>query len=136
MPVVDVAGHAPDRYFTPCQRQPFNARNEGSNRVSMMWQATFKIYFTSLSTERIRPGVSLHRPASCAARSECLPFHPQPSAAAAHATSGALAHPTSCEFTVPRVKVAPKQWLTLVHFSAQLKPCLTHKSTIHTMNTP
>ena len=29
-----------------------------------------------------------------------------------------------------------RQGLTLVHFSAQLKPCLTHKNTLHTLNTP
>ena len=28
------------------------------------------------------------------------------------------------------------QGLTLVHFSAQLEPCLTHKNTLHTLNTP
>jgi len=28
------------------------------------------------------------------------------------------------------------QGLTLVHFSAQLKPCLTHKNTLHTIHTP
>jgi len=28
------------------------------------------------------------------------------------------------------------QGLTLVHFSAQLEPCLTHKATLHTLNTP
>ena len=28
------------------------------------------------------------------------------------------------------------QWLTLVHFSAQLEPCLTHKNTLHTLTTP
>jgi preprotein translocase subunit Sec63 len=28
------------------------------------------------------------------------------------------------------------QGLTLVHFSAQLEPCLTHKNTLHTINTP
>jgi len=28
------------------------------------------------------------------------------------------------------------QGLTLVHFSAQLEPCLTHKHTLHTLNTP
>jgi len=28
------------------------------------------------------------------------------------------------------------QGLTLVHFSAQLQPCLTHKDTLHTLNTP
>jgi hypothetical protein len=29
-----------------------------------------------------------------------------------------------------------RQGLTLVHFSAQLEPCLTRKSTLHTLNTP
>jgi len=28
------------------------------------------------------------------------------------------------------------QGLTLVHFSAQLEPCLTHKNTLHTLITP
>jgi len=28
------------------------------------------------------------------------------------------------------------QGLTLVHFSAQLEPCLTHKNPLHTLNTP
>jgi len=28
------------------------------------------------------------------------------------------------------------QGLTLVHFSAQLEPCLTHKNTPHTLYTP
>jgi len=28
------------------------------------------------------------------------------------------------------------QGLTLVHFSAQLEPCLTQESTLHTLNTP
>ena len=29
-----------------------------------------------------------------------------------------------------------RQGLTLVHFSAQLELCLTHKKKLHTMNTP
>jgi hypothetical protein len=29
-----------------------------------------------------------------------------------------------------------RQGLTLVHFTAQLEPCLTHKNTLHTLNTP
>jgi len=28
------------------------------------------------------------------------------------------------------------QGLTLIHFSAQLEPCLIHKNTLHTPNTP
>jgi len=34
------------------------------------------------------------------------------------------------------VAVANEQGLTLVHFSAQLEPCLTHKNTPHTLHTP
>ena len=29
-----------------------------------------------------------------------------------------------------------EQGLKLVHFSAQLEPCLTHQNTLHTLNTP
>jgi len=29
-----------------------------------------------------------------------------------------------------------RQGLTLIHFLAQLKPCLTHKNTLHTLNDP
>jgi hypothetical protein len=32
--------------------------------------------------------------------------------------------------------MASHQGLTLVHFSAQLEPCLTHKNTLQTLNTP
>ena len=31
---------------------------------------------------------------------------------------------------------AHDQGLTLVHFSAQLEPCLTHKNTLHTLKSP
>jgi outer membrane lipoprotein SlyB len=30
----------------------------------------------------------------------------------------------------------PRQGLTLVHFSAQLGPCMTQENTLHTLNTP
>jgi hypothetical protein len=30
----------------------------------------------------------------------------------------------------------PRQGLTLVHFSAQLKPCLAQENTLHSLNTP
>jgi len=33
-------------------------------------------------------------------------------------------------------RMARNQGLTLVHFSAQLEPCPTHKNTLHTLNTP
>jgi len=32
--------------------------------------------------------------------------------------------------------ITTAQGLTLVHFSAQLEPCLTHKYTLHTPQTP
>jgi len=32
--------------------------------------------------------------------------------------------------------VPSRQGLTLFHFSAQLEPCLTHVTTLHTLNTP
>ena len=32
--------------------------------------------------------------------------------------------------------LAEVQGLTLVHFSAQLEPCLSHEHTLHTLNTP
>jgi hypothetical protein len=35
-----------------------------------------------------------------------------------------------------RLFIIHGQGLTLVHFSAQLEPCLTHKNTLHTLNTP
>jgi len=31
---------------------------------------------------------------------------------------------------------AQVQGLTLAHFSAQLEPCLTHKNTLHPLDTP
>jgi len=31
---------------------------------------------------------------------------------------------------------ATNQGLTLVHFPAQLEPCLTHEHTLHTLHTP
>jgi hypothetical protein len=32
--------------------------------------------------------------------------------------------------------IATAQGLTLVHFSAELEPCLTQENTLHTLNTP
>jgi len=51
-----------------------------------------------------------------------------------------------CSFPPPRQGPAPEptprlwsaasdQGLTLVHFSAQLEPCLTQEDTLHTLNT-
>ena len=39
---------------------------------------------------------------------------------------------TSLVNTLPAIV----QGLTLVHFSAQLEPCLTQENTLHTLNTP
>jgi len=36
----------------------------------------------------------------------------------------------------PAVLLPAHSGLTLVHSSAQLEPCLTHKNTLHTLNTP
>jgi len=37
--------------------------------------------------------------------------------------------------SLPRIATST-QGLTLIHFSAQLEPSLTHKDTLHTLNTP
>ena len=42
---------------------------------------------------------------------------------------------TSVRSSVPSVVASVRQGLTLVHSSAQLERCLTHKNTIHTLNT-
>jgi len=34
------------------------------------------------------------------------------------------------------ISFTSSQGLTLVHFSAQLEPCLTQENTLHTLNTP
>ena len=38
--------------------------------------------------------------------------------------------------TISRQRRGTRQGLTLVHFSAQLEPCLTQETTLHTLNTP
>ena len=71
-------------------------------------------------------------------------------AAAAAATAAAAAATAAATISTPvrittvaqaavaaeRAAVAERQGLTLVHFSAQLEPCLTHENTLHTINTP
>jgi len=42
----------------------------------------------------------------------------------------------ACDRFLRRLLKGCRQELTLVHFSAQLEPCLTHKNTLHTLNTP
>jgi hypothetical protein len=44
--------------------------------------------------------------------------------------------PPTATANPPLQYAAWKQGLTLVHFPAQLEQCLTHKSTLHTLNTP
>jgi len=58
-----------------------------------------------------------------------------------YALSGYAAETGLAWFRITKRKVNltlldDKQGLTLVHFSAQLEPCLTHKSTLHTLHTP
>ena len=57
---------------------------------------------------------------------ECkqLPVMSRPRALTSSSTSG------------PMAPSADSQGLTLVHFSTQLEPCLTHRNTLHTLNTP
>ena len=57
----------------------------------------------------------------------------KPAAPAAPAPTRVVAGtPTSPPATAP----ATYQGLTLFHFSAQLEPCLTQETTLHTLNTP
>jgi hypothetical protein len=57
------------------------------------------------------------------------------STAVAVATSASSA-PALLRPPSPSPAAATTQGLTLVHFSAQLEPCLTHKNTLHALNTP
>jgi len=61
---------------------------------------------------------------------QALPSCPSsPSSGSAAAAS--VSAPASCTFLM-----ASPQGITLVHFSAQLEPCLSQESTLHTLNTP
>jgi hypothetical protein len=51
------------------------------------------------------------------------------------AARSAAAAPAAAAASPPSA-TTPSQGLTLVHFSAQLEPCLIHKNTLHTLNTP
>jgi hypothetical protein len=44
--------------------------------------------------------------------------------------------PTMTPEKLEKLMDALSQGLTLVHFSAQLEPCLTQENTLHTLNTP
>ena len=54
-----------------------------------------------------------------------------------YTTGGGATWPSapSCA-TAPWSSWRRRQGLTLVHFSAQLEPCLTPENTLHTLNTP
>jgi len=41
-----------------------------------------------------------------------------------------------CMILMSVLNFPQRQGLTLVHFSAQLKPCLKQENTLHTLNTP
>jgi hypothetical protein len=47
-----------------------------------------------------------------------------------------LTHLVGDSSSTMRAPSSVKQGLTLVHFSAQLEPCLTHTNTLHTINIP
>ena len=49
-----------------------------------------------------------------------------------HPREDASQHVRRCH----RLGLAAVQGLTLVHFSAQLEPCVTQEKTLHTLNTP
>jgi TRAP-type uncharacterized transport system fused permease subunit len=57
-----------------------------------------------------------------------------PPAAAAAAAAAAVTLHSSARATLNSFAVG--QRLKLVHFTAQLEPCLTHRHTLHTLNTP
>jgi len=42
----------------------------------------------------------------------------------------------SVKHRVSPLRMPAKQGLTLVHFSAQLEPCMTQENTLHTLHTP
>jgi hypothetical protein len=65
-----------------------------------------------------QPGVNLHRPTSCAPRSDSRPSHAHPSELAPHRTSSALGHAASCAPRLPRVKRASAQWRHVAGSSA------------------
>jgi hypothetical protein len=45
-------------------------------------------------------------------------------------------HQLSPQWSEERKRTYVRHGLTLVHFTAQLEPCLTHTNTLHTLNTP
>jgi hypothetical protein len=60
-------------------------------------------------------------------------------AGAAHANVNMNPNPVgdwTTQAADPFVFMRSGQGLTLVHCSAQLEPCLTHKNALHTLNTP
>jgi hypothetical protein len=51
-------------------------------------------------------------------------------------TMAPVAVPAAEAVAAVQAQAGMGQGLTLVHFSAQLKPCLTNKNTVHTLHTP
>ena len=60
---------------------------------------------------------------------------PTPPAAAAAAAAAAALSSAAAAPTADTGCRARRQGLTLVHFSAQLEPCLSQENTLHTLNT-
>jgi hypothetical protein len=61
---------------------------------------------------------------------------PGPTVKSASEASALSEHPPHTEVPARVHHGAHQQGLTLVHFSAQLEPCLTHKNTLHNLRTP
>jgi len=91
------------------------------------------------------PALELRRSANVGRRGACAAPAPVLAAAAAPAGGALLAARSSAAAAALMAAAAEEmsacagvlnQGLTLVQLSAQLEPCLTHKNTLHTLNTP
>jgi len=95
--------------------------------------------------------VACPRPAAAAMASDLrttaapfAPASPPPAPTAAAAAAAAAARslypspnpPLLSTLSPENLASAARQGLILVHFSAQLEPCLTQENTLHTLNTP
>ena len=86
--------------------------------------------------ESVANGVPVHYAAAAAIEWE--PVAPVPTASERRELALVLvAMSNACRRLAARLAAAPlQQGFTLVSFSAQLEPCLTHKNSLHTLNTP
>jgi len=100
------------------------SRNVGSKRVEGIYAGPYP------GCRRRRPPPPRRPPTGTASCPRCPGTLP-PCRIAVLRTSRPTAQPP----TGSRAS-ASSQGLTLVHFSAQLEPCLTHKNTLHPLNTP